>query len=232
MTPRRNSRWGCAWPTTWPPPSRTWPRVGGTTAAGRFASRCPGRRSLAPPIAGSRLARAACWRWRPRSSRRHPHRLRRNSGARGGDPTTARADLRGFAFGLLAAIQRVGNLAASVIAGVLWTATSPMVAFVFIAGAIAFAVLFDGDVVPRPTRIGFTDVPHPMLRTCGDHGSSETLRIPARPGCTVCPVAVRLIWVDLLACSSLSPSCSYHSHSAVCWSAWAGLRNIWCRPRR
>ncbi|MEU2391297.1 MFS transporter [Streptomyces sp. NPDC007369] len=42
-------------------------------------------------------------------------------------------DLRGSAFGLLAAIQSFGNLAASVVAGVLWTAVSPTAAFAYAA---------------------------------------------------------------------------------------------------
>jgi hypothetical protein len=37
--------------------------------------------------------------------------------------------LRGSAFGLLTAVQSLGNLAASAIAGLLWTAASPRVAF-------------------------------------------------------------------------------------------------------
>jgi MFS family permease len=41
--------------------------------------------------------------------------------------------LRGSAFGLLAAVQAVGNLAASAIAGVLWTAVSPTAAFLYVA---------------------------------------------------------------------------------------------------
>jgi MFS family permease len=41
----------------------------------------------------------------------------------------APAALRGSAFGLLAALQSVGNLAASAVADVLWTAVSPEVAF-------------------------------------------------------------------------------------------------------
>lgn len=45
--------------------------------------------------------------------------------------------LRGSAFGLMAAIQAAGNLAASTIAGILWTATSPTTAFVFLAMACA-----------------------------------------------------------------------------------------------
>jgi MFS family permease len=41
--------------------------------------------------------------------------------------------LRGSAFGLLAAIQSVGNLAASAIAGALWTLISPTAAFIYAA---------------------------------------------------------------------------------------------------
>ena len=42
-------------------------------------------------------------------------------------------DLRGSAFGALAAIQSLGNLAASAIAGLLWTAISPRAAFLYLA---------------------------------------------------------------------------------------------------
>lgn len=42
--------------------------------------------------------------------------------------TLAPTDLRGSAFGLLAAVQSVGNLAACAIAGVLWTVVSPKAA--------------------------------------------------------------------------------------------------------
>lgn len=53
----------------------------------------------------------------------------------------APAELRGSAFGLLAAIQSVGNLAASTIAGVLWATVSPAAAFSFLAGAMLLAVV-------------------------------------------------------------------------------------------
>lgn len=42
-------------------------------------------------------------------------------------------EIRGSAFGLLAATQSFGNLAASAIAGVLWTLVSPRVAFLYLA---------------------------------------------------------------------------------------------------
>ena len=42
-------------------------------------------------------------------------------------------DVRGSAFGVLAAIQSFGNLAASALAGLLWTVASPRVAFAYLA---------------------------------------------------------------------------------------------------
>jgi MFS family permease len=44
--------------------------------------------------------------------------------------------LRGSAFGLLALIQSAGSLAASAIAGVLWTAISPSLAFGYLAACM------------------------------------------------------------------------------------------------
>ena len=49
--------------------------------------------------------------------------------------------LRGSAFGLLAGVQSIGNLAASGIAGVLWTALSPTVAFVYLAAWMGVALV-------------------------------------------------------------------------------------------
>ena len=49
-------------------------------------------------------------------------------------------DIRGSGFGLLAALQSIGNLAASTITGILWTTTSPAVAFMFLATAMTVAV--------------------------------------------------------------------------------------------
>lgn len=54
--------------------------------------------------------------------------------------TLSPSDLRGSAFGLLAAIQSIGNLAASTIAGVLWTTVSPTAAFIFLAAAMITSV--------------------------------------------------------------------------------------------
>ncbi len=47
--------------------------------------------------------------------------------------TLAPTNLRGSAFGLLATVQSFGNIGASAIAGVLWSAFSPTVAFVYLA---------------------------------------------------------------------------------------------------
>lgn len=54
--------------------------------------------------------------------------------------TNAPEHLRGSAFGLLAAIQSLGNLAASVVAGILWTAASPSWAFTYLAAWMAIAL--------------------------------------------------------------------------------------------
>jgi MFS family permease len=50
-------------------------------------------------------------------------------------------ELRGSAFGLLAAVQSFGNLAASAVAGLLWTAASARVAFANLAAWMMLALL-------------------------------------------------------------------------------------------
>lgn len=57
--------------------------------------------------------------------------------------THAPADIRGSAFGLLAATQSFGNLAASLVAGILWTTVGPSWAFAYLALAmmVAFVIL-------------------------------------------------------------------------------------------
>jgi hypothetical protein len=50
-------------------------------------------------------------------------------------------ELRGSAFGLLAAVQSFGNLTASAIAGLLWTAVSPRVAFGYLASWMVLALV-------------------------------------------------------------------------------------------
>jgi MFS family permease len=52
----------------------------------------------------------------------------------------APASLRGSAFGLLATAQAAANLAASAVAGILWTAVSPAAAFLFLTAAMIIAV--------------------------------------------------------------------------------------------
>lgn len=66
--------------------------------------------------------------------------------------TLAPADIRGSAFGLLATIQAAGNLAASAIAGVLWTAVSPRAAFLYLAAWMLLALA--GLAVTRRQRSG------------------------------------------------------------------------------
>jgi MFS family permease len=53
----------------------------------------------------------------------------------------APVELRGSAFGLLAAVQSFGNLAASAIAGLLWTLVSPGVAFGYLVAWMLFALV-------------------------------------------------------------------------------------------
>jgi MFS family permease len=52
----------------------------------------------------------------------------------------APASLRGSAFGLLAFVQAGGNFAASAVAGILWTAISPTVAFTYLVGWMLLAL--------------------------------------------------------------------------------------------
>ena len=53
----------------------------------------------------------------------------------------APVELRGSAFGLLAAVQSFGNLAASAIAGLLWTLASPRVAFGYLVAWMLLALV-------------------------------------------------------------------------------------------
>jgi len=53
----------------------------------------------------------------------------------------APVELRGSAFGLLAAVQSFGNLAASAIAGLLWTLASPRVAFGYLVAWMILALI-------------------------------------------------------------------------------------------
>ncbi|MGH2689218.1 MAG: MFS transporter, partial [Actinomycetota bacterium] len=61
-------------------------------------------------------------------------------------------EIRGSAFGLLAAVQSLGNFAASGVAGMLWTAVSPRAAFVYLAAWMAASlVLLATTAGPRDT---------------------------------------------------------------------------------
>ena len=52
----------------------------------------------------------------------------------------APVELQGSAFGLLAAVPSFGNLAASAIAGLLWTAASPRAAFAYLVAWMLLAL--------------------------------------------------------------------------------------------
>lgn len=56
----------------------------------------------------------------------------------------APAGIRGSAFGLLATLQALGNFAASADAGLLWTAVSPKVAFIYLAAWMLLALTLLG----------------------------------------------------------------------------------------
>ena len=64
--------------------------------------------------------------------------------------TLAPAEVRGSAFGLLAATQAFGNLIASSVAGVLWTLVSPTAAFGYAAVLTAAACVALPPAVERP----------------------------------------------------------------------------------
>lgn len=53
----------------------------------------------------------------------------------------AAAEMRGSAFGLLATVQAAGNLAASAVAGILWTAVSPTAAFGYLVAWMVLALV-------------------------------------------------------------------------------------------
>ena len=74
----------------------------------------------------------------------------------------APVELRGSAFGLLAAVQSFGNLAASAIAGLLWTAVSPRAAFIYLVAWMLLALL--GLLAVRSSR-GFDPKAAPSTLT-------------------------------------------------------------------
>ena len=61
---------------------------------------------------------------------------------------------RGSAFGLLAAVQSIGQLAASAVAGLLWTLASPRVAFLYLVGWGVVALVLFARVRPIRTPAG------------------------------------------------------------------------------
>ena len=60
--------------------------------------------------------------------------------------TLAPENLRGSAFGALAAVQSFGNLAASTVAGALWTLVSPRAAFLYLG---AWMLVSAVALIPR-----------------------------------------------------------------------------------
>lgn len=64
--------------------------------------------------------------------------------------------LRGSAFGLLATVQALGNLAASGIAGILWTAVSPTAAFAYLTAWMVIALAW---LLITATQRGHTSSP-------------------------------------------------------------------------
>jgi MFS family permease len=71
--------------------------------------------------------------------------------------------VRGSAFGLLAGLQSLGNLAASAIAGILWTALSPTVAFVWLAAWMVIALAAYLWTTRRPLASPPADPTQPQL---------------------------------------------------------------------
>lgn len=63
------------------------------------------------------------------------------------------ATTRGSAFGLLAATQSVGNLAASAIAGIIWTAASPSWAFAYLTAWMITATILLGTTRRLPAAV-------------------------------------------------------------------------------
>ncbi|MET8326220.1 hypothetical protein [Streptomyces sp. NPDC005181] len=60
--------------------------------------------------------------------------------------------LRGSAFGMLATVQSLGNLAASAVAGLLWSALSPTWAFAYLTGWMVLALIGLLISLRRPSR--------------------------------------------------------------------------------
>ena len=65
----------------------------------------------------------------------------------------APVDIRGSAFGLLATVQAVGNVAASAVAGLLYTVASPGVAFGYLVAWMAAALVALGWALTGATPV-------------------------------------------------------------------------------
>ena len=76
--------------------------------------------------------------------------------------TLAPGQLRGSAFGLRATVQSAGNLIASAVAGLLWTAVSPAAAFNFLAAAMVVAA----DGLAGKDRSQGPAVAQPTIKPC------------------------------------------------------------------
>lgn len=76
------------------------------------------------------------------------------TGEQGAVTEAAPEEIRGSAFGLLVAIQSFGNLAASGIAGLLWTLVSPLAVFTFAAVVMALASISSITISRHPQPAG------------------------------------------------------------------------------
>lgn len=68
--------------------------------------------------------------------------------------------LRGNGYGVLGLTQSVGDLGATLVAGVLWATVSPTAAFVYAAGWMALSVAGSRLITPHPDDVGLADTPH------------------------------------------------------------------------
>ena len=80
-------------------------------------------------------------------------------------------EIRGSAFGLLATVQAIGNVAASVLAGLLYTVASPTVAFVYLgwdADRTRDALVGGSNVSGGLARPATDPAPPPLVQSFGD----------------------------------------------------------------
>ncbi len=73
--------------------------------------------------------------------------------------TFAPAEIRGSAFGMLATVQAIGNVAASAIAGLLYTLASPTVAFSYLAAWMVAALISSPGPQAVPTAAYSSEQP-------------------------------------------------------------------------